>query len=91
MAIKEIFKICCDIKKTYNIGKICIMHRLGEVPVLEASVVISISSVHRKDAIDAVEFAINELKSKVPIWKKEIYKGEEHDQWKENKEVFWKN
>lgn len=89
MAVNEILNICNDIRNKYSVGKMCILHRLGEVPVTEASVIISISSKHRKNAIEAVEYAINELKAKVPIWKKEIYANGESD-WKENKEVFWR-
>ena len=42
------------------------------VPVQEASVVIAVSSVHRKDAMDAVHYCIDALKASVPIWKKVI-------------------
>jgi len=40
------------------------------VPVAEASVIIAISSVHRKPAMDAVQYCIDALKASVPIWKK---------------------
>jgi len=40
------------------------------VSVSEASVIIAISSTHRRDALQAVEYAIDTLKSTVPIWKK---------------------
>jgi len=43
------------------------------VPVQEAGVVIAISSIHRKDAMEAVQFCIDSLKASVPIWKKVIY------------------
>jgi len=43
------------------------------VPVQEASIVIAISSVHRKAAIEAVHYCIDALKASVPIWKKVIY------------------
>jgi len=60
------------------------LHRLGEVPVGEASVVIAVSSAHRAAAMDACRFAIDELKATVPIWKKEWY--EDGSTWKENAE-----
>lgn len=88
MALKELLKLCEFIRKTFNVGNICIMHRLGEVPVKEASVIIAISAVHRAEAIKATELGINELKARVPIWKKEIYSNETSS-WKENKESFW--
>jgi molybdopterin synthase catalytic subunit len=40
------------------------------VPVTEASIVIAISSPHRKESLQAVEYAIDTLKATVPIWKK---------------------
>lgn len=40
---------------------------------MEASVIIVAVSPHRKEALNAVEWAIDELKMKVPIWKKEFY------------------
>lgn len=90
MALKELRAICDVIKTKFSVGKICLMHRLGEVGVGEASVVVCVSSMHRLDAIKAVEFGIDELKAKVPIWKKEIYEDDGGAEWKENKEVFWK-
>jgi hypothetical protein len=45
-------------------------HKLGPCPVLETSIIIVISSPHRKDSLAAVHFAIDELKRVVPIWKK---------------------
>ena len=56
-----------------------IWHRLGEVWVGEASVVIAVSSPHRGEAFDACEFLIDELKKAVPIWKREVY--EDGSKW----------
>jgi len=75
-------------KKWHELKKIAIIHRLGIVPVSEASVIIAVSSPHRAQALTAVSFAIDELKSKVPIWKKEIYESGESN-WKANKECAW--
>lgn len=47
-----------------------IVHKIGDCPAGEASVLIAISSTHRTESLQAVEFAINELKRIVPIWKK---------------------
>ncbi|XP_065667765.1 molybdopterin synthase catalytic subunit-like [Hydra vulgaris] len=89
MAKSEMLKISLEAQKKFNVARICIMHRLGEVPIAESSIIIACSSEHRSNAINAVEFLINELKSKVPIWKKEIY-AEGDFTWKENPEIFWK-
>ena len=89
MALKELKLLCENARKKFQINKICILHRLGEVPVTEASVVIAVSSVHRKDSLDAVEDLIDTLKERVPIWKKEIYE-DGASEWKENKECCWR-
>ncbi|XP_005181204.1 molybdopterin synthase catalytic subunit [Musca domestica] len=89
MAIKEMESICGQLRQNWSdIVNIAIFHRLGLVPVSEASVVIAVSSPHRKTALDAVSMAIEELKKRVPIWKKEKYEGDEGS-WKENKECQW--
>lgn len=65
---------------------ISLYHRLGEVPVLESSINIVAVSPHRKEALNGVSWAIDELKEKVPIWKKEFYEDEDLGKWKENSE-----
>lgn len=91
MALKVMSQICLEMRKTWrDIKHIAIYHRLGLVPTKEASVIIGVSSPHRATSLDAVAFGIEELKKKVPIWKKEIYEGDEKSQWKENKECKWK-
>lgn len=91
MAIKAMTKICDEIRfKWTDVVNISIYHRLGLVPVKEASVVIAISSPHRVTSLEAVQYAIDSLKTSVPIWKKELYKTPEGSaEWKENKECRW--
>ncbi|MEE6458200.1 hypothetical protein FKM82_000211 [Ascaphus truei] len=89
MAEMEIRKICSDIRQKWpSIKHVAVHHRLGLVPITEASVIIAVASPHRSDSLDAVKYCINTLKATVPIWKKEVY-GEEKYAWKENKECFW--
>lgn len=93
MAKKEMARICLQLRQLWpDIKNIAMYHRLGLVPVKEASVVIAISSPHRKTSLDALPFALDELKRSVPVWKKEFYKeqaGEASSQWKENPECTW--
>mmetsp|Transcript_17596 Transcript_17596/g.12544 ORF Transcript_17596/g.12544 Transcript_17596/m.12544 type:complete len:95 (+) Transcript_17596:53-337(+) len=84
MALKELTKLC-DSACQFGLRGIAIYHRLGVVPVGEASVMIVAVSSHRKAAIEAAAWAIDELKAKVPIWKKEVYEGEGAE-WKKNAE-----
>jgi molybdopterin synthase catalytic subunit len=53
------------------------VHRIGVVPIGEASVVIAVSAAHRVAAFEACHFAIDRLKEVVPIWKKEHFDGGE--------------
>ncbi|XP_023678846.1 molybdopterin synthase catalytic subunit [Paramormyrops kingsleyae] len=90
MAESELKKIFKSIREKWStVQHICVHHRLGVVPVSEASVIIGISSPHRTESLEAVQYCINALKSTVPIWKKEIYEMEDFS-WKENKECVWK-
>ncbi|XP_018592234.1 molybdopterin synthase catalytic subunit [Scleropages formosus] len=89
MAESELKKIFSKIREKWpTVRHICVHHRLGIVPVTEASVIIGISSPHRTESLEAVQYCINALKATVPIWKREIYENE-GSSWKENKECLW--
>ena len=92
MAVSEMLKVCVRTREKWaGLTRLAVAHRLGLVPVGEASVIIAVSSPHRRDALEAVHFAIDELKRTVPIFKKEVYGddagGEAGAAWKENKQV----
>lgn len=91
MAIKEMTNICYEIRQRWpDIKNIAMYHRLGMVPVKESSVLIAITSPHRNSSLEALPFALNQLKSSVPVWKKEYYKDEvSTSEWKENPECSW--
>lgn len=88
MAEREMVKIVVAIRKRWQVVRVAIVHRIGVVPVSEASVIIAISSKHRDEGLAALRFAIDEVKAVVPIWKKEFY-ADEGQQWKENAECFF--
>lgn len=77
MAIKEMEKIAKKALSLFKIKKIAIEHTLGKLEIGDIPVVIAISSAHRKAAFTACEFAIDELKKSVPIWKKEFFEDSE--------------
>jgi molybdopterin synthase catalytic subunit len=62
-----------------GIGRVALLHRVGEVPVGESSVVVAVSAPHRDDAFVAARYCIDTLKSTVPIWKRETWA--EGDEW----------
>ncbi len=91
MAIKELCKLADEARGKYpSVEKIVAVHLLGDCPVGETSVIVGCASHHRREGIRCTEFLIDELKARVPIWKKEVYGGEGQDMavWKEN--VEWK-
>ena len=71
LALKALDELCQELCTNYPV-KLVMIHSRGLVRVGEASVVIAASSAHRKDALGAVSEAIDQLKIRVPIWKKEI-------------------
>ena len=73
MAIKEMEKIAERAQEKWSISKLLMVHVVGEKAVGEAVVVTGIASPHRKEAFEATQFLIDELKKTVPIWKKEFY------------------
>jgi molybdopterin synthase catalytic subunit len=54
-----------------DLGRIVLLHRIGEVPLTEAAVVVAVSAPHRAAAFEAARFGIDTLKETVPIWKRE--------------------
>ncbi|MDA8020406.1 MAG: molybdenum cofactor biosynthesis protein MoaE [Thermoanaerobaculia bacterium] len=62
--------------------RLAIVHRLGDVPIGEPSVVIAVASAHREAAYEANRTALERLKREVPIWKRETYEDGE-EVWRE--------
>ena len=89
MAERELKKLCLEpTQKFSSLARIAIVHILGDCPVGAASVMIFASSPHRKEAMESVQFLIDELKARIPIWKCEVYEGDEASVWKENIEWY---
>lgn len=77
MAVAEFRKIADEAAERWELCDVAIVHRVGVVPVGEASVAIAVSAPHRREAIEACHFAIDRLKVVAPIWKKEHFEGGE--------------
>ena len=87
MAEKELRKLCDEtVQKFSTVKRIAAVHILGDCPVGNPSVILAVSSPHRRESIESIEFLIDELKARVPIWKLEVYEGDEQSVWKENLE-----
>ena len=73
MAVERLRTIVEELEAEGDRLRLAIVHRLGTVPVGEASVVIAAASPHRAAAYDASRVALERLKKEVPIWKREHY------------------
>ena len=58
------------IEERWPVESVRLVHRLGVVPANEASLRVEIMAPHRAEAFEACQFLINEMKDKVPIWKR---------------------
>jgi molybdopterin synthase catalytic subunit len=81
MAEKVMREIGEELKRLFGSLRVAMAHRTGRLSVGEASVVIAVGAVHRREALAAVSHAIERLKHDVPIWKKEFY--EDGSEWLE--------
>jgi molybdopterin synthase catalytic subunit/molybdopterin converting factor small subunit len=77
MAEQVMATIAAELIGRYELCAIAIHHRTGRVQIGEASVMIAVSAPHRHDALAACKDAIDTLKERVPLWKKEVYEGGE--------------
>jgi molybdopterin synthase catalytic subunit len=72
MAENTLLEIEDEVLKKWNIKKFIAIHRIGNLKVNEISVAIAASTEHRQDAFDACRYTIDNIKTRTPIWKKEI-------------------
>ncbi len=83
MALQQCEKILNQALEEYPAGAAAILHKTGEVPVGEVSMIVAVSTPHRKESTEAVLAIIEQIKKDVPIWKKEFFRDEpEGAKWK---------
>lgn len=73
LAQNEFLKIQEETRKRFDILHLRCVHRIGKLQVGDIAVWIGVASEHRADAFDACRYLIEELKHRLPIWKKEHY------------------
>ena len=77
MAERVMEELARSLKERHDLCDVAIHHRVGRVEIGDTSVVIAVSAPHRAEALAACREAIDELKTSVPLWKKEVYVGGE--------------
>jgi len=73
MALKMMSQIGLEVANQYEVERIAMVHRLGRLLIGETSVAVIVTAPHRGPAFEAARAAIDRLKKRVPIWKKEHF------------------
>ncbi|HJS42146.1 MAG TPA: molybdenum cofactor biosynthesis protein MoaE [Gemmatimonadales bacterium] len=73
MAVTEITRILNEAQERWPNARVTLQHRLGLIPVGEASIAIAAAAPHRDEAFAACRYVIEEVKKRLPIWKKELH------------------
>lgn len=75
MAEKRMKRIEEEVRKKWPVKKVRMVHREGRLRVGEVSVVVAVSSAHRAEAFEACRYAIDRVKTTLPLWKRERVAG----------------
>jgi molybdopterin synthase catalytic subunit len=75
LAVKEGERIVAEAVRRFGVKHAMCIHRTGSLDLSDMAVWVGVSSAHRGEAFDACRFIIDEVKHRVPIWKKEHYRS----------------
>ena len=78
MTDKHLRGIEKEARRRWNLDEILIVHRVGDLTPTDPIVLVAVWSGHRADAFEACRFAMEDLKSLAPFWKKERRGSDEH-------------
>lgn len=84
MAEKVMRELADEAKERFGLENCAVLHRTGRLEIGEASLLIAVSCGHRAASFEAGHWLVNEIKKKVPVWKKEVW--EDGEAWIEGPE-----
>jgi molybdopterin synthase catalytic subunit len=73
MAIKKMREVADEVRARFPVTGIGVLHRIGRLEIGETSLLVAVSSGHRKESFEACHYAVDRIKQIVPIWKKEVW------------------
>jgi molybdopterin synthase catalytic subunit len=73
MAEKVLATIASEARDRFSLGDCAILHRTGRLEIGEASLLVAVSAGHRVAAFEAAHWLVDEVKKRVPVWKKEVW------------------
>ena len=76
---RQLEKIMEEMFSKWPLKKVHIEHRIGKLEVGDIAVIVAVSAEHRREALEACRYGIDELKHRAPIWKKEV--SEDGEEW----------
>ncbi len=75
MVESKLAEIVSEAMEKWPVPRVAVVHRVGSLGVGESSVAVAVASPHRAEAFEAGRYLIDELKKRVPVWKKEHWPG----------------
>ena len=78
LAVKELRRVAIEAASRFGLKYVRAIHRKGRLEIGESAVIIQVLSRHRREAFDGCRYVIDQLKARVPIWKKEFYDDSTH-------------
>jgi molybdopterin synthase catalytic subunit len=73
MALKKMRQVADEVAAKFAINGIGVLHRIGRLEIGETSLLVAVSSPHRREAFEACHHAVDRIKQTVPVWKKEVW------------------
>ena len=73
LAVKEGERILAEAVQRFGVARAAAIHRSGMLELADVAVIVGVSSAHRGEAFEACRYIIDQLKLRLPIWKKEYY------------------
>lgn len=73
MAQPVLLSIAEEAAERLETDRVAVVHRVGELGIGDISVAIAVSSPHRAESFDASRYVIEEIKKRLPVWKREHY------------------
>ncbi len=83
MANRQFFEIKAEAFQKFDLSSLHIYHSIGQVNTGEICLFVFASSAHRKTVFEALQFVVEQIKQKVPVFGKELFEGDSY-QWKVN-------
>ncbi|MEE4218208.1 MAG: molybdenum cofactor biosynthesis protein MoaE [Xanthomonadales bacterium] len=80
LAVKEGERILAEARERFGVSRTAVIHRSGLMELSDTAVVVGVASPHRDEAFEACRYIIDQVKVRLPIWKKEHY-ASGHAEW----------